>query len=67
MMVSEVMEDETSMKDAGIERLGSSLGLCVWVGLNREAMCETWNIEHFFLMILMVILVVASQILTLDS
>ena len=54
MMVSEVMEDETSMKDAGIERLGSSLGLCVWVGLNREAMCETWNIEHFFLMILMV-------------
>ena len=64
MMVSEVMEDETSMKDAGIERLGSSLGL---EKLNREAMCETWNIEHFFLMILMVILVVASQILTLDS
>ena len=54
MMASEVMADETSMKDAEIERLGSSLGLCVWVGLNRDAMCETWNIEHFFLMILMV-------------
>ena len=41
------------MKNAGLERLGSSLELCFWVGLKTGAVCETWNIEHFFLMIFM--------------